>query len=417
MAQIAKWGETLAVKLDVGFITDAFELDSSTLNGPDLLNGTTEFVDITEYVQGININRGRNTQLDTFNPGSLTITADDRASSRSFDPLNTASPWYQGTLGIAPRRAVEIYGGSAGTAAMFKGYVYDLNIEYDEPNLSTATILAVDALAQLSQTNLAAFNPSQELTSDRVSTILNRGEVAWSTALRNIGTGIATCGTIAYEDNTNTLQALQAVQLAENGRLFANRNGLIEFDPRVSVSFGTAIATLGGTATTAIPIEALQTVYGAETVLNRISVQITGGTASSVANGTASQTEYGIKNFSLTDVPLVNDAAGSALAANLLTTYQTPEVNFTEVGILVNRLTQAQQNQVANFEIGDILEVVKTFTTGTPTSVTQSVVIESIRRQISPSRHQVVLSLGKIDLLLPFILNTSNLNDATYGLT
>jgi hypothetical protein len=417
MPQQATWGETLTVKLDVGFVTDAFKLDSSTLNGTDVLNGSTEFVDITQYVQAININRGRNSQLDIFNAGTLSITADDRASSRSFDPLNTASPWYQGTLGIAPRRAVEVYGGSAGTAAMFKGYVYDLNIEYDEPNLSTATILAVDALAQLSQTNLTAFNPSQELTSDRVNTILNRGEVAWSTALRNIETGIATCGTIAYEDNANTLQALQAVQLAENGRIFTNRNGLIEFDARVSASFGTAIATLGGTAITAIPIEALQTVYGAETVLNRISVQIAGGTASSIANGTASQTEYGIKNFSLTDVPLVNDAAGSALANNLLTTYETPEVNYTEVGILVNRLTQAQQNIVACFEIGDLLQVEKIFTVGTPTSVTKSVVIESIRRQISPSRHQIVLGLGKVDLLLPFILDTSTLDDATYGLT
>ena len=417
MAQQATWGETLAVRLDVGFLTDIFKLDSSTLDGPDKLEGTTDFVDITQYVQNININRGRNSQLDTFNSGTLSITADDRASSRSFDPLNTASPWYQGTLGIAPRRKVEVYGGSAGTAAMYKGYIYDLNIEYDEPNLSTATILAVDALAQLSQTNLTAFNPSQELTSSRINTILDRGEVAWSTALRNIGTGIATCGTVGYEDNTNTLQALQAVQLAENGRLFANREGLIEFDPRVSVSFATAIATLGGTATTAIPIEALQTVYGAETVLNRISVQIAGENASSVANGTASQTEYGIKNFSLTDIPLVNNAAGSALATNLLTTYQTPEVNFTEVGILVNRLTQEQQNTVACFEIGDILQVVKTFATGTPTSITQNVVIESIRRQISPSRHQIVLGLGQIDLLLPFILDTSKLDDARYGLT
>ena len=417
MAQQATWGETLAVKLDVGFLTDIFKLDSSTLDGTDKLEGTTDFVDITQYVQAININRGRNSQLDTFNPGTLTITADDRASSRSFDPLNTASPWYQGTLGIAPRRAVEVYGGSAGTAAMFKGYVYDLNIEYDEPNLSTATILAVDALAQLSQTNLTAFNPSQQLTSQRVEAILNRNEVAWATALRSIGTGVATCGTIAYEDNTNTLQALQAVQIAENGRLFTDREGLVQFDPRITTSFGTAIANLGGTATTAIPIEALQTVYGAETVLNRISVQIAGGTASTVANGTASQTEYGIKNFSITDVPLVDTAAGSALAANLLTTYQTPEVNFTEVGILVNRLTTEQQEQVACFEIGDILSVTKTFGTGTPSSVTKSVVIESIRRQVTPSRHQIVLGLGQIDLLLPFILDTSTLDDATYAIT
>ena len=417
MAQQTIWGETLAVKLDVGFLTDVFKLDSSTLDGTDKLEGTTDFVDITEYVQTININRGRNSQLDTFNPGTLNITADDRARSRSFDPLNTDSPWYQGTLGIAPRRKIEIYGGSAGTAALYKGYVYDLNIEYDEPNLSTATILAVDALAQLSQTNLTAFNPTQQLTSQRVDAILNRNEVSWSTALRNITTGVATCGTIAYEENTNTLQALQAVQLAENGRLFADREGLIQFDPRITTSFGTAIATLGGTATTAIPIEALQTVYGAETVLNRISIQIAGGTASSVANGTASQTEYGIKNFSLTDVPLVDNAAGSALAANLLATFQTPEVYFTEVGILLNRLTAEQQDQVARFEIGDILAVTKTFTTGTPSSITQNVVIESIRRQITPGRHQVVLGLGKIDLLLPFILDTSTLDDAAYAIT
>ena len=32
MAQQAQWGETLAVKLDVGFLTDIFKLDSSTLD-------------------------------------------------------------------------------------------------------------------------------------------------------------------------------------------------------------------------------------------------------------------------------------------------------------------------------------------------------------------------------------------------
>ena len=80
MPQQATWGETLAVKLDVGFLTDIFKLDSSTLDGTDKIEGTTDFVDITQYVQSININRGRNSQLDPFNPGTLNITADDRAS-------------------------------------------------------------------------------------------------------------------------------------------------------------------------------------------------------------------------------------------------------------------------------------------------------------------------------------------------
>ena len=206
------------------------------------------------------------------------------------------------------------------------------------------------------------------------------------------------------------------MQFAEDGRLFANRSGLLEFDARVSVSFGTAVATLGGTAVGAIPIQSLSNLYGAETVVNRASVQISGGTVSSIANGTASQTEYGIKNFSLTDIPLATQAAGSALAANLVGRFSEPVVKFNESTVLVNMLTTAQQEQIAALEIGDILSVTRVFTSGTPLTVTQNVVVESISHRLSPSRHEVNIGLGQIELLTPFILNTSQLDDATVGL-
>jgi len=416
MAKLMKWGETVKVLLDVGFLADQFILDTSTLNGTDTLDGSTDFVDITEYVTSVNINRGRATQLDTFNAGNCSIVADDKASGRQFDPLNTDSTWYQGALGIAPRRQVQVYGGSAGTAAMFTGYIYDMNIDYAEPQLSSAVITAVDALAQISQTTLTGFTPASELTSGRVNTILNRSEVAWSTALRSIATGQATCGTVAYEDATNALAALQAVQFAEDGRLFANRSGSIEFDSRISTSFGTAVASLGGTAVGAIPIMSLSNLYGAETVVNRASVQISGGTVSSIANGTASQTEYGIKNFSLTDIPLATQAAGSALAENLVGRFSEPVVKFNEASVLVNMLTVAQQEQIAALEIGDILSVTRVFSSGAPLTVTQNVVVESIQHRLSPARHEVNIGLGQIQLILPFILDTSELNDATYAL-
>jgi len=414
MAKAAKWGSTYKVLLDVGFLADAFTLDSSLLDGTDVLDGSTDFVDITEYVTNININRGRATQLDSFPSSSCTITADDRAAERYFDPLNTDSQWYSGgTVGIAPRRAFQVYGGTAGTTAMFTGFVYDLNIDYAEPNLSTATIVATDALGQLGQTVLTAFNPSSQLTSARVSAILDRPEVAFSTALRNIETGVATCGTVAYEDATNVLQALQDVATAEGGRLFVNRSGLVEFDARIESSFGTAVASFGGTA---VPIQSLSNVYGAETVLNRVAVQIDGGTASSIASGTASQAEYGIKALSLTGVPLATDAAGSALALSLLTRFQEPVVRFSEMDVLLNALTTAQQAQMAGLEIGDILSVTKTFATGTPATVTQNVVVESIRHTVNPSTHRVTIGMGQVQLVLPFILDTSELDDATYAL-
>ena len=415
MAKATKWGSTYKVLLDVGFLADAFTLDSSLLDGTDVLDGSTDFVDITEYVTNININRGRSTQLDTFPSSSCTIVADDRAADRYFDPLNTASEWYSGgSVGIAPRRAFQVYGGTAGTTAMFTGFVFDLNIDYADPNLSTATIVATDALGQLGQTVLTAFNPSSQLTSARVSAILDRPEVSFSTALRNIETGVATCGTVAYEDATNVLTALQDVATAEGGRLFVDRSGLLNFDARVAVSSGTAVASFGGTA--GLPIQSLSNVYGAETVLNRVAVQIDGGTASSIANGTASQTEYGIKALSLTGVPLATDAAGSALALSLLTRFQEPVVRFSEMDVLLGALTTAQQQTMAGLEIGDILAVSKTFSVGTPATVTQNVVVESIRHSINPQRHTVTIGLGQVQLVIPFILDTSALDDTDYAL-
>jgi len=413
MAKAAKWGSTYKVLLDVGFLANQFVLDTSELDGFAVLDGSTDFVDITQYVTNININRGRSSQLDSFPSSSCTVVADDRAADRYFDPLNTSSAWYSGgTVGIAPRRKFEVYGGTAGTQAMFSGFVYDLNIDYADPNLSTATIVSTDALGQLGQTVLTAFNPSSQLTSARVSAILDRPEVAFSTALRSIETGVATCGTVAYDAATNVLQALNDVAVAEGGRLFVGRSGLLNFDARVGASSGTAVASFGGTA--GLPIQSLSNEYGAETVLNRVAVQIDGGTASSVAYGTASQGEYGIKTVSLTGVPLVDNASGSALASFLLSRFENPTVNFSGFTVLLNALTAAQQEVVAGLEIGDLVSVSKTFNVGSPATVSQNVVVESIRHSINPQRHDVTVGLGQIRLA--FVLDTSNLDDPDYGL-
>ena len=147
-----------------------------------------------------------------------------------------------------------------------------------------------------------------------------------------------------------------------------------------------------------------------------MAVQIDGGTASSIASGTASQAEYGIKTLSLTGVPLDSDAAGSALALSLLTRFQDPVVRFSEMDVLLNALTTAQQQTMAALEIGDILSVSKVFTVGTPATVTQNVVVESIRHSVNPSRHTVTIGLGQVQLVLPFVLDTSALDDTVFAL-
>ena len=47
MAKETKWGSTYKVLLDVGFIANAFVLDTSEMDGFAELDGSTDFVDIT----------------------------------------------------------------------------------------------------------------------------------------------------------------------------------------------------------------------------------------------------------------------------------------------------------------------------------------------------------------------------------
>ena len=413
MPKTLKWGQAYSVLLDVGAVADAFTLDSSLLDGTDVLDGSTDFVDATEYVLSVAIQRGRTSQTDQFSPGTCRVLADDRASGRLFDPANTASTYYQGDFDLAPRRAIKVL---AGTAELFVGAITDLDITYEMPNLSFASIVSADGLYELSRTALTAFSPSSQLTSDRVTAILNRPEVNFSTALRDISTGVATCGTVAYTDNTNTLSALQAVAIAEDGRLFANRRNQIQFDERISFTFSTAIASFGGTASNEIPILAIGVAYGQETLFNRVQVDVDGGTAAQVVSDATSQTKYGVQTLSFSSVPLVSEAAGATLAQNLLDKYKEPKIRFNEISTSLNACGSALWPTVLTLDVGSVIAVTKRYDQGLPATRTESVFIESVAHDITPSDHRIRFGLGQAQLLTAFILDQSLLDDVDVGL-
>jgi hypothetical protein len=413
MPKTLKWGQAYSVLLDVGATADAFILDSSTLDGTDTLDGTTDFVDATEYILAVAIQRGRGSQTVQFQPGTCRILADDRASGRLFDPANTASTWYEGDFDLAPRRAIKVL---AGTAELFVGAITDLDITYEMPNLSFASIVAADGLYELSRTALTAFAPSSQLTSARVSAILDRPEVNFSTALRDISTGVATCGTVAYTDNTNTLTALQSVAVAEDGRLFADRRNKITFDPRIDFTFSTAIASFGGTAATDIPILSIGVAYGQETLFNRVQIDVDGGTAAQVVSDTTSQGKYGVQTLSFSQVPLNTLAAGSALAQNLLDKYKDPKIRFNEISTSLNACGSALWPTVLTLDVGDVISVSKRYDQGLPATRTESVFIESVSHDITPSDHRIRFGLGQAQLLTAFILDQDQLDDVDVGL-
>jgi len=59
----------------------------------ELSFGSSGWLNVSQYVQSISINRGINRALDDYSAGSISVTFVNNA--RVFDPLNTSSPlWY-----------------------------------------------------------------------------------------------------------------------------------------------------------------------------------------------------------------------------------------------------------------------------------------------------------------------------------
>jgi hypothetical protein len=401
MATTLVFGEQISVIAALGFTVREFTLNSSQLNGDDVLDGTLEGLDIAPYVQSLTINRGRSDQFSSFRAGTCTIVLNN--NDRRFDPINESSPYWNpltNSSGVTPRRRVEIRSGST---ALFTGRIMDIDIEYDF-DLSTCTIIATDDFTLLANAYTGAdITPSAELSGSRVSAILDLPEVNYPSTTRSIDTGISTLGAYQISSNTNAAGYLQRVAEAEQGLFFVRADGVLRFSDRVTSAFASPVATFSDTGTN-IPYQRLATIYGQEFLYNRVQTTTEVGTTQT-ADDTASQTEFGVSTLALTDLLLSSDTAAQTLANKLLSLYKQPEYRFDDLQVLASALSDADRTLVMGLEMGSVITVTRTFPTGTPASVSDDYAIERITHQIRPDRHIVTFGLYVADLVEPFTLN------------
>lgn len=186
------------------------------------------FNDITQDVISVNISRGKDPEQDTFNAASCNIQLNNQ--QRQYDPDYPASP-YQGL--IVPTGEVRVY---KDNQILFTGVITDWNFSYSPNGDSVAEIIASDAFWNLNNQTLTEYAPVEQLTSERIITVLARAEVggtaAWPTSSRIIATGVATVGDYDVADGTNVLSYLQEVEKSEPGRLFIDKEGRLVFRSR-----------------------------------------------------------------------------------------------------------------------------------------------------------------------------------------
>ena len=109
-------------------------------------------------------------------------------------------------------------------------------------------------------------------------------------------------------------------------------------------------------------------------------------------------------------MPLATEAAGSALAANLLSKYKDPVVRFDNVTTSLQAAGTSNFNTLLTLDVGDIISVTRTYTGGSPATVTQDVFVEAIAHAITPTDHRITFTLGQAQLYTQFILDTSTLD-------
>ena len=426
MATTLAWGEDIEVTMELGFPINEFTLDDLTLgelDGIGKLDGAIEPVDVSEYVTSVSIGRGRPDQLQQFNAGTCSIELIN--TDRRFDPINEASPYYSATLGrsgIVPRRNVSI---KSDTVPIFTGRITDVDITY-QPNQATATqdlstvlITAADDFVLLANTFIeAAITPTEQLSGARVQAVLDLGEVNYP-ATRNISSGIAGLGggaTFEIASNTTVLSYLQQVAIAENGYFYIAANGDLTFTDRLTAIFANVSAFFDDTNTN-IPYTSLDVIYGQEFLYNKVIATIVGG-VQQVADDAASQAEFGVSALDLSELLLNNDSAAGVLAADLLNEYKEPKYRFDKLRTIYNDLSFADQAVLSGLEIGDVVEITRTYPTGTPTTVNLQFSIESISHAVTSSAHVVEFGLAATTILQFLVLDDPTLGtlDSTNGL-
>jgi hypothetical protein len=165
-----------------------------------------------------------------------------------FDPA-TAQP------GLAPMRKVRLarYSDINVKEYLFVGYIVNFDYNFALGGIDTVTVYCADDFYLLAQTFLEEFNVSEELSSARLTAVLDLPEVDFPIGQRNIATGTQTLGGAAaftVDAGTNTLNYCNQINLAEQGRLYMARAGDLTFEPRIGNTLSAPTADFTMTAQT-----------------------------------------------------------------------------------------------------------------------------------------------------------------------
>ena len=385
-----------------GFATP-FQLNNSTYG---LLNtgtlGGIQMLDVTSMVKSITITRGRNRDTEQFNAGTASLVFYD--PTRQLDPLNQSSIYYPF---IGPRQPIEVY---AAGMPIYTGTITDWDLDYDYVEAgNVVTAQCADNFTIFANMTFAAWSPVEQLSGARITASLARPEVSYQ-GPRVLDTGNSTLGgggQFDVDEGTNVLSYLQRISASEGGFLYMDHTNALAFvDRRRNINPGSlASFTDDGTG---IPYQSLTNQFGDELLYNSVQMQAPGQSVQ-VASDSTSISRYQASIYSKLD--LLNKAPTEVLdlARAFLAIHKDPILRFTGVDLQLAALDVTDQDTVLTLDLVDVVTVQKSFSVGTPASVSEPLIVSGISHTIKPGDHRIKLTFEHLDSRSYFTLNNDPL--------
>lgn len=339
--------------------------------------------DVAPYTVSATITRGRFDPLSTvIDAGSAVFTLNNE--SRLFDPSH-ASGTYYGEL--VPGRGVEI---TVDAVPIYTGFVDDWDLEYDVSGRSVASVKTTDALGVIGQAEMDEWTSSGTSVSAKLTAICDRTEFGWSGPLRDFDTGHELLQSHTVTSGTNALGYAKKVAESDQGYLFAAVDGTLAYRDRLA-RYGASTVSFGGSGAN---FQGVAASVGSEQLFARVGVTRSGGDQQVAIVGDLAtwKVDYGPpRSFNLDGLLLSSDGRALAIAEWLLGLYEEPRYRVSEITVELHALSDVQRAAVLALDITSLVDV--TFTpNGVGSAITQNLLVQGIRHELTPDSHRMTLS-------------------------
>ena len=380
-----------------------FILDQSQLGSLDVLaDATALIVDVSNLVDSIVTNRGRQLSAEQFNTGSASVRILDQTGA--FNPQNPASPYY---TYLSPMRKIAITATYLGvTYPIYAGYItgYNTSTPKFTGDLVYTTITAVDGfrLFQNAQFFGVTGATAGETTGSRMTKILDT--IGWPVSMRDIDTGQTTVQADPGTQRT-ALSAMQTVATTEYGAVYMGADGKAVFQDR-AVTAG----SIGGTPTvfndngTGIGYFDVKWVFDDTQIYNLATVTRTGGSVQTVSDA-ASIAQYFTHSYNQSGLLMQTDAVALQYAQAFVASRKDTTVRVDSL-----TLDLQQDNYTAGTIAGlglDFFDPI-TVTTSQPssTTLTKTQQVFGVSHQIRPDSWKVNFTTAE-PIIDAFILDST----------